>query len=80
MSDDIIPFRPAPASGQTVEIDAQLRIAAALEYIAAQLGQINAREQRAEDMANAARPGASPEITEKVGNDELEALIDRGLK
>jgi len=31
MSDDILPFRPAPSSGQTVEIDAQLRIAAALE-------------------------------------------------
>jgi len=31
-------------------------------------------------MANAARPSAPPEITDKVGNDELEALIDRGLK
>lgn len=34
------PFRPAHA-GVTTGMDAQLRIAHALEYIAAQLGQIN---------------------------------------
>jgi hypothetical protein len=79
MSEEFAPFQPAAPSGQTVEIDAQLRIAAALEYIAAQLGQINARLQRAED---ARAPGVAPppELAGETGADEMEALIDRGLK
>jgi hypothetical protein len=81
MSDEIPPFRPAAPSGQTAEIDAHLRIAAALEYIAAQIGQINARLQRAEDEANAPEPDAPAEVTANVArNDELDTLIDRGLK
>jgi hypothetical protein len=39
------PFQPEPpsASGTGLDVDATLRMAHALEYIAAQLGQINAK-------------------------------------
>lgn len=82
MSDDgIFPFRPAPPSRQPADVEAHLRIATALEYIAAQLGQINARLQRAEDGVDASQPNAPPEVGANVArNDELETLIDRGLK
>ena len=80
MSDEIFPFRPVAPTGQPADVEAKLRIAAALEYIAAQLGQINARLQRAEE-ESAPAPVAPPEIAADVTrNDELETLIDRGLK
>jgi hypothetical protein len=37
------PFAPAQSTGAGADQDAMMRIAHALEYIAAQLGQINAR-------------------------------------
>jgi hypothetical protein len=81
MSDETFPFRPAAPSGQPADIEARLRIATALEYIAAQLGQINARLQRAEDGGQTPQPSAPPEVVADVArNDELETLIDRGLK
>jgi hypothetical protein len=81
MSDAILPFRPATPSRQPADIDVQLRIATALEYIATQLGQINARLQRAEDAAEAPPPDAPAEVVADIArNDELESLIDRGLK
>jgi len=81
MSDDILPFRPAAPSGQPPEIEAQLRIAAALEYVAVQLGEINARLQRAEDDGRAQRSAAPAEAVSNVAdNDELQALTERGLK
>jgi hypothetical protein len=80
MPEDILPFRPAAPSGQPIDVDAQLRMAAALEYIAVQLGEINARLQRSEDK-EAPRPDAPAEVVGNVAsNDELEELIDRGLK
>ncbi|MGD0722157.1 MAG: hypothetical protein ABR970_14055 [Roseiarcus sp.] len=79
MTDEIAPFEPAAPSGQTVEIDAQLRAAAALEYIAAQLGQINARLKRAEDAA-APTLDPPPEIAGATADEELESLVDRSLR
>jgi hypothetical protein len=43
------PFVPSNVSGNGIDIDAQLRIAHALEYIAAQLGEINRRQASRED-------------------------------
>jgi hypothetical protein len=79
MTDEVAPFELAAPSGQTVEIDAQLRAAAALEYIAAQLGQINARLKRAGDVA-APNRDPPPETAGGTADEELESLIDRSLR
>ena len=81
MPEEIFPFRPAAPSGEPPEVEAQLRIAAALEYVAVQLGQINMRLQRAEDEERAKRSAAPAEVVSNVvENDELEALTEQGLK
>jgi hypothetical protein len=41
------PFEPAAGSGAGIDVDAQLRIAHALEYIAAQIGPIRSKPRRA---------------------------------
>jgi hypothetical protein len=49
------PFEPAAGSGAGIDVDAQLRIAHALEYIAAQIGQIRSKPRALSDLELARR-------------------------
>ena len=62
------PYVPAQQSGTGIDVDVQLRIAHALEYIAAQVGQISElmrRQEQAKAVAEAEKQAAAAIVAQE---------------